>query len=113
MERLKIESKTGQVHFSRTALRVKRALDAVGAAILLVLLSPLIAVLAVAIKLEDGGPVIHRRRVVGPGGEFDAFKLRSMHVDADEILKNDPTLRREFEINFKLKKDPRITRIGA
>jgi lipopolysaccharide/colanic/teichoic acid biosynthesis glycosyltransferase len=112
VERLKIESNTGQVHFSRTALKLKRALDATGSAILLAALSPVIALLALMIKLEDGGPVIHRRRVVGPGGEFDAFKLRSMRVDADDILKKDPALRREFEINFKLKQDPRVTRIG-
>lgn len=92
---------------------LKRAMDATGSAILLALLSPVIAVLALTIKLQDGGPVIHRRRVVGPGGEFDAFKLRSMRVDADEILNKDPDLRREFEINFKLKQDPRITRTGG
>ena len=54
--------------------------------------------------------------VVSGGGtrrEFDAFKLRSMRVDADEILQKDPALRREFEVNFKLKHDPRITRLGA
>jgi lipopolysaccharide/colanic/teichoic acid biosynthesis glycosyltransferase len=105
------------LHFSKPALAVKRALDAAGAAILLALLSPVLALLALLIKLQDGGPVIHRRRVVGhfggARGEFDAFKLRSMRVDADEILKNDPALRREFEINFKLKQDPRITRLGA
>lgn len=92
---------------------LKRALDASGAAILLVLLSPVLALLAVLIKRQDGGPVFHRRRVVGLAGEFDAFKLRSMRVDADEVLKNNPALRREFEINFKLKHDPRITRLGA
>jgi len=101
------------IHFSKPALFIKRAMDAAGAAILLALLSPVLALLALLIKLRDGGPVIHRRRVVGPRGEFDAFKLRSMRVDADEILENDPTLRREFEINFKLKQDPRITRLGA
>jgi lipopolysaccharide/colanic/teichoic acid biosynthesis glycosyltransferase len=113
VDRLKITSKTRQVHFSRTAIKLKRALDALGAAILLAFLSPLVALLALLIKLQDGGPVIHRRRVVGPGGEFDAFKLRSMRVDADEILQKDPALRREFEVNFKLKQDPRITRVGA
>ena len=105
------------LHFSKSGLLLKRALDVSGAAILLVLLSPILAVLAVLIKLQDGGPVIHRRRVVGrgggPRGEFDAFKLRSMRVDADEILQKDPALRRDFEINFKLKDDPRVTRLGA
>ncbi len=105
-------------HFSKSGLLLKRALDVVGSAILLAALSPLLAFLAVLIKLQDGGPVIHRRRVVGrfgggSRGEFDAFKLRSMRVDADQILQKDPALRREFEVNFKLKHDPRITRFGA
>lgn len=91
----------------------KRSMDVCGAALLLVLLSPVIAVLGLLIKLQDGGPVFHRRRVVGPGGAFDAFKLRSMRVDADQMLERNPELRREFEISFKLKQDPRVTRVGA
>jgi lipopolysaccharide/colanic/teichoic acid biosynthesis glycosyltransferase len=70
-------------------------------------------VLALLIRFHDGGPTIYRRRVVGLHGNFDAFKLRTMRVDADEILTRDPVLRREFEVNFKLKGDPRTTRLGA
>jgi lipopolysaccharide/colanic/teichoic acid biosynthesis glycosyltransferase len=91
----------------------KRALDVTAAALLLVLLSPLILILALLIKLQDAGPALYRRRVVGPDGEFDAFKLRTMRADAGEILERDPALRREFEVNFKLKNDPRITALGA
>ena len=48
------------------------------------LLYPLLALL---IELEDGGPIIYRRKVVGEGGaQFDAFKFRSMRVNADEVL---------------------------
>jgi lipopolysaccharide/colanic/teichoic acid biosynthesis glycosyltransferase len=65
------------------------------------------------IKLHDGGPAFFRRCVTGPMGEFDAFKLRTMIVDADEVLRRDPLLRRRFEMNFKLKDDPRITAVGA
>jgi lipopolysaccharide/colanic/teichoic acid biosynthesis glycosyltransferase len=50
---------------------------------------------------------------VGKNGEFDAFKFRSMRRDADEVLKRDPVLRAEFEQNFKLKEDPRLTKVGA
>jgi len=64
------------------------------------------------IKFHDGGPVIYRRRVVGVKGEFDAFKLRSMCINADEVLHRNPALRVEFEQNFKLKNDPRITPVG-
>jgi lipopolysaccharide/colanic/teichoic acid biosynthesis glycosyltransferase len=88
-------------------------MDVLGAIILLVLSAPLVAVLALRIKFHDGGPALFRRRVVGPKGEFDAFKLRTMRVDADEVLCRDPELRRQFEVNFKLKHDPRVTRIGV
>lgn len=91
---------------------VKRLMDVLGSSFLLLLLSPLIALIALCIKLHDGGPVIYRRRVVGLNGEFDAFKLRSMRVDADQLLHRDSALRSEFERNFKLKDDPRITPVG-
>lgn len=87
-------------------------MDVLGSGLLLLLLAPVIAVIALLIKLHDGGPVIYRRRVVGLRGEFDAFKLRSMRVDADELLRRDPALRAEFQQNFKLKNDPRITPVG-
>jgi lipopolysaccharide/colanic/teichoic acid biosynthesis glycosyltransferase len=92
---------------------IKRVVDIVGACVLLVVLAPLIAICALLIKLQDGGPVFHRRRVVGPNGEFDAFKLRTMCPRADDILQREPALRREFELNSKLRNDPRITRVGA
>ena len=91
---------------------LKRAMDLIGSSLLLICSTPLVAILAMRIKLHDGGPAFFRRRVIGPEGEFDAFKLRTMRVDADEILRRDPELRRQFEINFKLKHDPRITRVG-
>jgi lipopolysaccharide/colanic/teichoic acid biosynthesis glycosyltransferase len=92
---------------------LKRSVDFVGASILLVLSSPLMFILAMCIKNHDSGPAFFRRRVVGPKGEFDAFKLRTMRVDADEILHSNAFLRRQFEVNFKLKDDPRITVVGA
>jgi undecaprenyl-phosphate galactose phosphotransferase len=92
---------------------LKRSMDLVGASILLLLSVPLIVILALRIKLNDGGPAFFLRRVVGPRGEFDAFKLRTMRVDADEVLRRDALLRRRFEVNFKLKDDPRITSVGA
>jgi lipopolysaccharide/colanic/teichoic acid biosynthesis glycosyltransferase len=106
--------KTNPQAKSRTSARLlKRAVDVAGAAIAMVVFAPVIGVLALLVKLQDGGPAIHRRRVVGLAGEFDAFKLRSMCVDADAILQSDTKLREEFESNFKLKEDPRVTRVGA
>jgi lipopolysaccharide/colanic/teichoic acid biosynthesis glycosyltransferase len=92
---------------------LKRAIDLIGSAFLLVVSAPLVLILALRIKLHDGGPAFFRRHVIGPKGEFDAFKLRTMRVDADEALRRDPFLRRRFEVNFKLKDDPRITVVGA
>jgi len=88
-------------------------MDVAGGIVFLILSAPLICLLALRIKLHDGGPVLFRRRVVGPNGEFDAFKLRTMRTDADDVLRRDEGLRREFEVNFKLKRDPRVTSVGA
>ncbi len=92
---------------------LKRAIDLVGSSLLLVVSAPLVLILALRIKLHDGGPAFFRRRVTGPQGEFDAFKLRTMVVGADEVLRRDPLLRRRFEMNFKLKDDPRVTTVGG
>jgi exopolysaccharide production protein ExoY len=91
---------------------LKRSVDIVGASVLFLLTLPFIAILAILIKANDGGPMFYRRRVVGPDGQFDAFKLRTMRADADAVLRQDAALRRQFEINFKLEKDPRVTAFG-
>jgi lipopolysaccharide/colanic/teichoic acid biosynthesis glycosyltransferase len=82
------------------------------ALLLLLWALPIILVAGLFIKWEDGGAVFYRRRVVGATGEFDAFKLRTMRMDADAILRQDQRLAAEFGKNFKLKDDPRVTRIG-
>jgi len=92
---------------------LKRVIDILGSIILLVLFLPIMALCALLIKLQDGGPIFHRRRVIGPDGEFDAFKLRTMCPQADAILQQDASLQREFEVNSKLRSDPRITPVGA
>jgi lipopolysaccharide/colanic/teichoic acid biosynthesis glycosyltransferase len=92
---------------------VKRSLDAIGSLMLLVVLSPLFFAIALLILITDGSPIIYRRRVVGPSGEFDAFKFRTMRRDADEMLRRDVSLQRAFQENFKLKSDPRVTAVGA
>jgi exopolysaccharide biosynthesis polyprenyl glycosylphosphotransferase len=70
--------------------------------------------LALAIKLDSPGPVIHRRRVLGVNGkQFDAFKFRTMRVDGDALLAARPDLQAELAANHKLKDDPRVTRMGA
>jgi lipopolysaccharide/colanic/teichoic acid biosynthesis glycosyltransferase len=91
---------------------VKRAMDIVCAGFGLVMLSPCLALLAILVKVQDGGPVFHRRRVVGTRGPFDAFKFRSMRPDADAILLSDISLQKDFQRSFKLPDDPRVTFLG-
>ena len=92
---------------------LKRAIDAAGSAILIFVLFPVFLFISVLVFSIDGAPIIYRRRVVGPGGEFDAFKFRTMHRDADRRLETDASLRQAFHENFKLRCDPRVTRLGA
>jgi lipopolysaccharide/colanic/teichoic acid biosynthesis glycosyltransferase len=92
---------------------VKYALDRVLAALIIVLLAPIWVVVAALVRLSSAGPVIHRRRVLGYGGtQFDAFKFRTMVVDADRRLREDPVLRETFLRQVKLRDDPRLTPVG-
>jgi len=91
----------------------KRAIDLVGSAVLIALLSPLFLGVACLIFVTDGVPVIYRRRVIGPRGEFDAYKFRTMIRDADAVLAANAELSEAFTRQFKLRSDPRVTRIGA
>ena len=92
---------------------VKRAIDVVGALVLLGLLCPLLFLIAFLILVTDRFPLIYLRRVVGTEGEFDAYKFRTMCRNADAILKTNPKLWQEFTRNFKLQSDPRVTRLGG
>ncbi len=91
----------------------KRAFDIVVSALALIVLSPVLLVVALLVKLSDGGPVLFRQHRVGRTGEpFDMLKFRSMVVDA-EVRK--ASLIDENEgagVLFKLRDDPRVTRVG-
>lgn len=91
---------------------LKRLVDLVGASILIVALLPVMVLAGCLVSLEGGWPIIYRRRVVGRKGDFDAYKFRSMCKNADAILAATPALKEEFERNFKLEQDPRVTRVG-
>ena len=98
--------------FSAANGLAKRAFDIVVSAIALVLISPIMVLTALAIKIEDRGPVFYISERVGYHGQsFRIFKFRSMHTDADERLQK---LRDEVgaEGLFKMKDDPRITKVG-
>lgn len=93
----------------------KRILDIVGACGGLLLFSPAMIMIAIAIKLTSKGPVVFKQKRVGLGGRpFDFYKFRSMVVDAEQHLEK---LRKLSEYKdgpaFKMKDDPRITAIGS
>ncbi len=94
-------------------LVIKRLMDIVGSGLLLLLLSPLLMVIALAIKLGDFGPVFYRWNVIGQGGRpFHGYKFRTMVVNADALK---ASLQDKNEMQgpvFKIHNDPRITPVG-
>lgn len=103
----------GVVHHSRVALWAKRVIDLAGASALLLLTAPLLALSALAIRLDSRGPVLFRQKRVGLNGRcFDVLKLRSMFVDAEQRRAELLALNEMDGPVFKIKKDPRITRVG-
>jgi exopolysaccharide biosynthesis polyprenyl glycosylphosphotransferase len=97
---------------TRSSWLVKRTTDIVGAGLALVVLSPLFAVIAVAIKLGSPGPVFFRQERVGRDGRFfSMLKFRSM-VDEADRLKSGLADDNEADGLFKIADDPRVTRVG-
>lgn len=89
----------------------KRLFDIVGAAVCLLLAAPVMAIIAVAIKLEDQGPVVFKQIRVGLKGEpFHFYKFRSMAVDAEQRLRE--LTSDSGGVLFKIRSDPRVTRVG-
>lgn len=97
----------------------KRVLDVTAGTGLLIMLSPIMALTAIAIKLDSEGPVFADipMRVGKEGKMFHLFKFRSMIPNAQEVLMKDPRMKQLYEEykknNYKLKNDPRITRVGT
>ncbi len=97
-------------------LAVKRSFDLVGALVLLVVLSPLAVVGAVAVAATGGRPILFRQQRVGRHGRpFTIYKLRTMRADADDVLQADRVLAERHRLGgYKLElwEDPRITPVG-
>ena len=92
---------------------LKRIVDVVGAAAGLVVFSPVIALIALLIKREDNGPVFYRQVRVGADGQhFGCYKLRSMAVNAEQGLPQLQDGNDADGVLFKMRDDPRVTRIG-
>lgn len=91
----------------------KRALDLVAGTILLVLTLPIMGLVALAVKLDSPGPIIFRQTRVGKWGKtFTCFKFRSMYIDAEARKKELMALNEADGPVFKMKNDPRVTRVG-
>jgi lipopolysaccharide/colanic/teichoic acid biosynthesis glycosyltransferase len=97
-------------------LMLKRLLDMVCSGVALLLLSPLMAVIAIAVRMESKGPAVFGQSRLGRHGRvFKCFKFRSMHTNAEQLLREDPELYDLYVKNdFKLPEDvdKRITRVG-
>ena len=101
----------------RSSRILKRTMDIVGSLAIITLLSPVLLYLCFSVK-KDGGNAIYGHPRIGRNGKmFNCLKFRSMVVNSkevlDELLRTDPEARAEWEKDFKLKNDPRITKIGA
>ena len=95
----------------------KRVMDATLTSLGVLFVLPFLALIALVIKLDSKGPIFYSQNRLGKDGEFfKAYKFRTMHGDGESrlkaILDADPQLRAEYEIYHKLRKDPRVTRIG-
>jgi Undecaprenyl-phosphate galactose phosphotransferase WbaP len=97
---------------------IKRIFDVVATIVGGILISPLLVLIAIWVYHDSPGPIFFKHRRIGKGGkEFNCYKFRSMCVNSQEVLehllKTDPAAREEWEREFKLKNDPRITKSGA
>jgi Undecaprenyl-phosphate galactose phosphotransferase WbaP len=96
---------------------LKRAIDVAVAVIVLIMCLPLMALIALAIRLTSSGPIFYGHKRLGFAGRwFSAWKFRTMHVNGDAVLREHlaahPAAHAEWERDHKLKNDPRVTPIG-
>lgn len=101
----------------KSARIIKRTFDIVVATSIFILISPLFLVLALLVKQDGGNAIYGHTRIGRDGKPFKCLKFRSMVVNSKEVLEHllatDPEARAEWEKDFKLKNDPRITKVGA
>ncbi|MCL6479795.1 MAG: exopolysaccharide biosynthesis polyprenyl glycosylphosphotransferase [Peptococcaceae bacterium] len=102
---------------SKWNILVKRVFDIIVGLIIFLFILPVLAIFSILIKLDSRGPVLFVQKRLGRNGKiFNCLKFRTMLHNAEEVLKQsleqDPELKKEWEENFKLKRDPRITRMG-
>lgn len=95
-------------------IKIKRVIDVILASVALILLSPLFAIIAIAIKIDSKGPVFFAHKRIGKNGKIiKLYKFRSMVINAEELIKSFiPEQMKEYKENYKLTNDPRITKVG-
>jgi exopolysaccharide biosynthesis polyprenyl glycosylphosphotransferase len=99
--------------FEGVDFAIKRTFDVIGATLLLVLLSPVLLAVALAVKLTSRGPVLYRSARPGMGGApFDCLKYRTMRDDAEQAQEELESLNEMSGVLFKIKDDPRMTPVG-
>ncbi|MGU3645867.1 sugar transferase [Microbacterium sp. C23T] len=100
--------------FSRGQRIAKRTMDLVVSIVGLILISPLVAFLAISVRLTSEGPVLFRQKRIGlKGREFEMLKFRSMVVNAEELLADLRVKQNSGnEVLFKMADDPRVTKVG-
>lgn len=104
----------GPPAFEGIDFALKRTFDLVGALLLLVLLSPLLLVIAIAVRVSSRGPVLYRSTRRGIGQRpFPCLKFRTMHTDAEERQADLEELNEATGALFKIREDPRLTRVGG
>jgi exopolysaccharide biosynthesis polyprenyl glycosylphosphotransferase len=102
------------VHHDPLLLMVKRGIDILGAAVGIFVAAPVMALAALAIRMDDGKPIFFRQSRCGLNGRtFEMFKLRTMCVDAEAQRAEVAFLNESDGPVFKCKNDPRITRVGG
>ena len=107
-----------QQNLAKLSSRIlKRLFDIIGAVAIITVLSPLLLYISRKVK-KDGGPAIYGHERIGKNGQvFKCLKFRSMVINSKEVLEdllaNDEAAKNEWNATFKLKNDPRITKIGG
>lgn len=115
MEKVEInEISSSEVRDKKTYAFFKRAFDIASSLIAIIVFSPIILIIAIAVRVDTKGPIVFGHTRIGKNGSpIKVYKFRSMVQNADEVFNNfTEEQKREYYTNFKLDNDPRITKVG-
>ncbi len=114
---MKSKNKSFKIYKKNRYLKIKSILDKLFSFLLIISTLPLLLLIALLIKFSSRGPVFYSQERLGKNLiKFNCLKFRTMHPEADDILRNlllkNNKLKKEYEMTHKIKNDPRITNIG-